>query len=95
MSRIDIGKPIAGPVIVDTYIFFDKEELSDPHPIRKEFGDEDNLRKAICDGLVKQGFLVDDAIIVGGENYKVFDTESWSYIEIWTASQRTKNIKIS
>lgn len=49
----------------------------------RNHGDEDNLRKAISDGLQAANIIADDKFIVGGENYKFFGNEDITHIIIW------------
>ncbi len=72
-------------MIIDTYIYFDKLKKKTIHPIDRCYGDEDNLRKALLDGLVKYEIIKDDSLVIGGENFKIFDIENWSLIKIWSA----------
>lgn len=74
---------IAFPVIVDTVINFEAKPGAKP-PIAIRFGDEDNLRKAICDALTFGKIMVDDRWIVGGENYKWNGSEDCCLVKIYS-----------
>jgi hypothetical protein len=41
-----------------------------PWPTTIGIGDEDTLRRAVLDALVKNGVIKDDSLSVGGSNYK-------------------------
>lgn len=77
------------PVIIDSYIFFQRPGREDLFPIQRRFGDEDNLRKTINDCLVLMGILSDDSLVVGGENYKVFSTEDFAFVKIFEVKGAT------
>ncbi len=82
--RIDGGKAIAEPVEVYTFFRFERtqseaEKAEDgevwpshdlPWPTAISIGDEDTLRRAVPDALVKAGVLADDRWVIGGMNYK-------------------------
>lgn len=83
VQRID-AEPYAGPVEVHCFFRFDKR-LSEreaaeagevwpshdvPWPTAISIGDEDTLRRAVLDALVKNGVIKDDSLSVGGMNYK-------------------------
>jgi len=85
VHRVDGGKPYAGPVEVHAFFRFDRElsraeakivhgEVIDSHatpwPTTIGIGDEDTLRRAVLDALVKNGVIKDDSLSVGGMNYK-------------------------
>jgi Holliday junction resolvase RusA-like endonuclease len=75
------------PVLIDTFI-----QLAAPkrtrllHPVGRTHGDEDNLRKALNDALIAQEILVDDALILGGQNSKAFGPESLALIRIFSVT---------
>ena len=72
------------PVIVDTYEnFLNRFKKPADHPIHSCYGDEDNLRKGINDALVRYKILADDCMVVGGENFKAFNTEDVALIRIY------------
>lgn len=73
---------ITFPVIIDTYINFEAKGKT-RHPTAKQYGDEDNLRKAICDALQYGKILEDDRWIVGGNNYKWMGKEDCCLVEIY------------
>lgn len=73
------------PVIVDTKIIFERKKNKDKWPIAPRYGDEDNLRKAINDALVDHGTIVDDRLVVGGSNMKVFSDHDMCVVEIYCA----------
>lgn len=76
--------PYAGPVEVHCFFRFDREESereaaeqgeiipshATPWPTTIGIGDEDTLRRAVLDALVKSGVIKDDSLSVGGMNYK-------------------------
>lgn len=66
-----------GPVRVDTAFLFErlcKPDADMPWPTREtgEFahGDEDKLRRNALDALTQSGLILDDSLVVGGENWK-------------------------
>lgn len=83
VRRMD-GEPYAGPVEVHAFFRFDREqsqreaaahgEVIPSHlslwPTTIGIGDEDTLRRAVLDALVKNGVIKDDSLSVGGMNYK-------------------------
>jgi Holliday junction resolvase RusA-like endonuclease len=75
---------IGRPCIVDTYINFEKQKGT--YPVANKYGDEDNLRKAICDALQHGKIISDDRFIVGGENYKAFNEEDICLVKIYEAT---------
>jgi Holliday junction resolvase RusA-like endonuclease len=67
----------SGPVRVDTFFRFEKlcaPDESLPWPVREKgeyaHGDEDKLRRNALDALTQSGLILDDAQVVGGENWK-------------------------
>jgi hypothetical protein len=81
--RVDGGHPYAGPVEVHCFFRFSRrlstaeaaagevvESQNTPWPTVIHIGDEDTLRRAVCDALTKAGVLADDRWIIGGQNYK-------------------------
>lgn len=74
--------PITEPVIVDTCIVFARGNSKGLHPVTQQHGDEDNLRKAICDSM-QPDILGDDRWIIGGHNYKIFGDENCAMIQIY------------
>lgn len=77
--RVDGGQPYVGPVEVHCFFRFERErnaagvahESHDtPWPTVIHIGDEDTLRRAVLDALVKAGVLADDRWSIGGMNYK-------------------------
>ena len=75
---------VTRPVIVDSYVYF-KSSKRLQFPATKAYGDEDNIRKAICDGLQAAKIITDDALIVGGENFKLFGDSDSVVINIFEA----------
>ena len=75
--------PIVDPVIVDVNFLF-RGHGKHEWPVQRGIGDEDNLRKAVCDALVKRGYILDDRLILGGETLKFFAPEDWTQIQIWS-----------
>lgn len=83
VQRVD-AEPYAGPVEVHCFFRFDRVEsgreaaeageLWPSHavewPTTIGIGDEDTLRRAVLDALVKSGVIKDDSLSVGGMNYK-------------------------
>lgn len=87
------GEEIVTPCIVDTFIYYRKEGKS-KYPITKKYGDEDNLRKAINDALVRFGIIHDDRLIVGGENYKMFSDDDYAFVYIWSIADQPEHRSI-
>lgn len=77
------------PIILDTYINFKRPKNRRVHfpIITRYYGDEDNLRKAICDALQRLQVIKDDKLIIGGENYKLFDDDDWLFFIIYEANK--------
>jgi len=75
---------IAFPIICDTFINFAKGKSKTMWAVAQKYGDEDNLRKAICDAMQDAKIVVDDRFIVGGENYKHLATEDVALIKLWS-----------
>ena len=78
-------EPLNAPVIVDCYIYY-KREGKETHPVQKRYGDEDNLRKALNDALVRFDIISDDKLVVGGETYKTFSDDDCAYVFVWGLS---------
>jgi len=76
---------IKGAIIVDSYINFEKPPKNKhKYPVSLGWGDEDNLRKAINDALVKYNVIDDDKNVVGGNNFKAFgDREDFNILRIY------------
>lgn len=82
-ARLD-AEPYAEPVEVHCFFRFDREEsqreaalagelkpsYATPWPVTIGIGDEDTLRRAVLDALVKNGVIRDDSLSIGGMNYK-------------------------
>jgi len=82
--RVDGGHPYALPVEVHCFFRFDRElsraeaaehgsvwpSHASEWPTAISIGDEDTLRRAVLDALVKSGVIKDDSLSVGGMNYK-------------------------
>lgn len=77
------AEPYAGAVEIHCFFRFEREVSVDirrpgqvlpscagPWPTTILFGDEDTLRRAVLDALVKSGVIADDSLSVGGMNYK-------------------------
>lgn len=75
---------VTSPVIVDSYAYF-KPSKRLKFPATRAYGDEDNIRKAICDALQAAKIITDDALIVGGENFKLFGDDNGVVINIYEA----------
>lgn len=83
VQRVD-AEPYAEPVEVHCFFRFDRVESereaaeqgevipshATPWPTTIGIGDEDTLRRAVLDALVKSGVIKDDSLSVGGMNYK-------------------------
>ena len=52
-------------------------------PASSYWGDEDNLRKALNDALQATGMVVDDGLVLGGENFKCFGVSDAVEIRIY------------
>lgn len=70
-------KRFEGAVVVDTFFRFEKlcePDQTMPWPTRAagEFahGDEDKLRRNALDALTQSGLILDDALVIGGLNFK-------------------------
>ena len=75
---------IIRPVIIDTFVNLKPAPSTElEHPTGKNHGDEDNLRKAICDALVSRHIIADDSLILGGSNFKVYGPENAAIIDIY------------
>lgn len=79
---------ISEPMIIDMVFAFSRgpygtSKFKGDYPVDKRFGDEDNLRKAVNDGLVEKAIIKDDALVVGGHSYKIFDENDYVKIKIW------------
>lgn len=80
VRRVDGGEPYAGPVEVQAFFRFERQigvngevipSHQTPWPTAIDLGDEDTLRRAINDALVKNGVIADDSLVVGtGNNWK-------------------------
>lgn len=82
-QRMDAA-PYLGPVEVHCFFRFEREQRSaaeaeagevweshdTPWPTAISIGDEDTLRRAVLDALVKSGVIADDRWSIGGNNYK-------------------------
>lgn len=78
------AEPYAEPVEVHCFFRFDRVESereaadqgeiipshATPWPTTIGIGDEDTLRRAVLDALVKSGAIADDRLSVGGMNFK-------------------------
>ena len=73
---------IKEPCIIDLYVYF-KGQIN-KYPASKNYGDVDNLTKAVLDALVSNGILKDDGLVVGCSAYKAFSTENFAVVEIWS-----------
>lgn len=75
------------PVIVDLYMNFKKAPTSKLHyPTGRNHGDEDNLRKAVCDALVANKHLRDDSLILGGQTMKWWGEEDFTVIDVFSVN---------
>lgn len=71
-----------GPVEVNAVFRFERETQNadlqgqggpaDPWPTGHQYGDEDKLRRNLLDALTQSGLILDDALVVGGQNWKRF-----------------------
>ncbi len=82
--RVDGGAPLDRPIQVDCFFRFDRTEArrsgeltgevwpthDTPWPTALSIGDEDTLRRAVLDALVKAGVIADDRWSMGGLNFK-------------------------
>jgi len=83
VRRVD-AEPYAGAVEVHAFFRFEREASRAeaaaegevwpshdlPWPTAMSIGDEDTLRRAVLDALVKNGVIKDDSLSIGGMNYK-------------------------
>jgi Holliday junction resolvase RusA-like endonuclease len=90
------SKNITGPIFVDTWIQIhpDKEFEMSYHAIDKQFGDLDNLVKAIYDALVTFEVIEDDRFIVGGDIRKSLGEDDFCFITIWSAEHGVAEINV-
>ncbi len=73
------------PVIVNMWINLKRAKTSKMNfPVGRTHGDEDNLRKAVNDGLVAAGHLHDDSLVIGGLTLKAFNDDDIIVIDIWS-----------
>jgi len=95
------SKLIDFPVIVDCFFFFKFKTSEKKFPTDNAYGDTDNLVKAIYDALspsskvlknstIERKIISDDRLIIGGENFKLFDipdeegnSENYAVIKIY------------
>lgn len=82
--QAQVTRPIEYPVIVDTWVYYQPPQKNRIFFTAKP--DEDNLRKAILDGMVKAHLLRDDAYVLGGENFKMYDGEEHLSIKVFLPS---------
>lgn len=87
-----LHKIINRAIIVDQYYYFQRKGRKTHHPIQLQLGDEDNLRKGVNDALVKLGVIDDDKHIIGGQQYKIWDEESYVIIRIYGVKDATIRI---
>jgi Holliday junction resolvase RusA-like endonuclease len=80
------------PMIVDIYINFDRGDKLAPFPIENRYGDEDNLRKAVCDALQAKKVIINDNLILGGSTYKCFNTTDFTLIKIYSVKKATVSV---
>ena len=69
-------------VIVDSYVTFKKSDRFEL-PASRYWGDEDNLRCAINNALQATDMILDDGLVLGGENMKLFGAEDSVEIMIY------------
>lgn len=83
VERVDAA-PHAGAVRIDCFFRFDRSlsmaeaaevgQVWGTHavewPTARSIGDEDTLRRAVLDSLTKSGVIADDALSIGGANFK-------------------------
>ena len=78
------------PIIMDCFLQQKKAKTSKmKYPCGRTHGDDDNLRKAVSDGLQAANIIQDDARIIGGATYKVFGTEPVTIVKIYGVSNDT------
>ncbi len=84
VRRVDGGQPAAEAVEIHAFFRFEREQSMAeaaeegtvwpshdlPWPTAISIGDEDTLRRAVLDALVKAGVIKDDSLSIGGMNYK-------------------------
>lgn len=76
---------ISEAVIIDTYIALKAAKSCKlKYPTGLRHGDEDNLRKAVNDALVDRQILLDDRLVIGGENFKFFGPEGMCLALVWS-----------
>lgn len=89
-----LPEKIQQPIVVDIEITFARKQpgrrgakFEGDYPTDPSFGDEDNLRKAVNDGLVSQNIIHDDRIIIGGSTFKIFGNADQLTINIYGVKQ--------
>ena len=79
--------PVDQECIVDMEVFFKKKKSTKAiFPSTRFWGDEDNIRKGINDGLVSYGHLIDDCLVLGGVTYKTFGPQDKVFINIYSVA---------
>lgn len=73
-SQVECAR-YASPVEVHSFARFEREEQTegvvlDSWPTGHQYGDEDKLRRNLLDALTQSALLADDALVVGGQNWK-------------------------
>jgi Holliday junction resolvase RusA-like endonuclease len=90
------GKAIDYPCFVDVWIQLlpDKEFELSYHAIDKQFGDVDNLLKAVYDALVFHKVLTDDRFIVGADVRKTLGQDDFCYVTIWSSENGVTELHV-
>ena len=80
------------PIIVDSYAYFlPSQRLK--WPSTRHWPDEDNARKAILDALQANHIIVDDTLVIGGENWKLFGASECLIVKIYEAVSDQSDIE--
>jgi Holliday junction resolvase RusA-like endonuclease len=80
------GSALECPVFVDCHFHFTAPAKGGVWPVSQTIGDLDNLTKSVADALVKGAILQDDRWIIGGESTKIFTSEDYLYVFIYSVS---------
>ena len=86
MSNYKQENPISIPVSLEIEICFLRPPKVDiPYPTSNNYGDIDNLSKAIFDAMVTMNILADDNLVIDCMVSKRFNEEDFCKIKIYSA----------
>lgn len=97
LANLGALQPLAfhQPLIVDLYINFKKAPSSKLNfPTGRNAGDEDNLRKAVCDALVACKHINDDSFIMGGQTMKAWGEEDFAVIDVYSVNAESTRYEV-